>query len=131
MCLGVSFGEGGYWGIAVIPGVAGSAGAIPGEVAGNVGLLDLLFESCVTGLIVAPLKKGELDDDLGERGVRGLGPSELWAPGVSGDEIFASACRVEVLRSKFGTVDCLVGILSVNRGSAGDPEKLNRERGLG
>ena len=112
-----------------MPGVAGSAEVMPGE-ASNVGLFDLLFESCVTGLIVAPLKNGELDDDFGDRGVRGLGPSELWAPGVSGDEIFASACRVEVLRSKLGTVDCLDGILGVNRGSAGDPEWLARDFGL-
>lgn len=97
--------------MAVRPGVAGSAVAGPVDV----GLLWLLWllDSCVTGLIVAPLKNGELDEDLGEWGVRGLGPSELWAPGVSGDEIFAFPCRVEGLRSKLGTVDCLDGILVV------------------
>lgn len=96
--------------MAVKPGVGGSA-VRPGDT-GARSLSDLLLDSCVTGRMVAPLKKGGLEGDLGERGVRGLGPSELWAPGVSGDEIFALfVCRVEVLRSKFGTVDCLDGIL--------------------
>lgn len=103
------------------PGVGGSAAARLGET-GNVGLFDLLFDSWVTGRIVAPLKKGELDEDLGERGVRGLGPSELWAPGVSGDEIFAFACKVEVLRSKLGTVEFLDGILDVVRVLVASPE---------
>lgn len=61
--------------------------------------------------MVAPLKNGELVDDLGERGVKGLALSELWAPGVSGDEFFAFACRVKELRSRLGTADCLEGIL--------------------
>lgn len=59
---------------------------------------------------MVPLVKGELAEDLGERGVRGLSPSELWAPGDRGDEIFELACRVRELRSKFGRVDCLNGI---------------------
>lgn len=113
LCFGESFGEGGYCGMAVKPGVGGSAARL-GET-GMVSLSDLLLDSCVTGRMVAPLKKGELDGDLGERGVRGLAPSELWAPGVSGDEIFAFVCRVEVLRSKFGTVDCRDGIFEAKR----------------
>lgn len=71
----------------------------------------MLLDSCVTGRMVAPLKNGELVDDLGERGVKGLALSELWAPGVSGDEFFAFACRVKELRSRLGTADCLEGIL--------------------
>lgn len=73
--------------MAVTPGLLGSA--VLGET-GKTGLVDLLLKSWVTGRMVAPLVKGELEEDLGERGVRGLGPSELWAPGVSGDEIFVS-----------------------------------------
>lgn len=103
--------------MAVRPGVRGSA-VVLGET-GKIGLVDLLLKSCVTGRIVVPLVKGELSEDLGERGVRGLGPSELWAPGDSGDEIFEFESRVRELRSKFRTVDCLSGILGVNRGSTG------------
>lgn len=66
--------------MAVNPGVEGSvfgsAVERPGEV-GIIGLVGLLVESWVTGRMVAPLKNGELDTDLGERGVKGLGPSEL------------------------------------------------------
>lgn len=67
----------------MIPGVVGSAvasvdsaGKVPGET-GDVGLVALLLESWVTGRMVAPLKRGELEADLGERGVKGLRPSEL------------------------------------------------------
>lgn len=98
------------------PGVLGS-GAL-GET-GKIGLADLLPKSCVTGRIVLPLVMGELEADLGERGVRGLGPSELWAPGDRGDVIFESVCRERELRSKLGTVDCLNGIFDRNRGSQG------------
>ena len=127
VCLGVSRGEGGYWGIAVRPGVDGW-GARPGEV-GKVGLFDLLLlESWVTGRMVAPLKNGELEEDLGERGVRGLGPSELWAPGVSGEAIFTFVWSVAELRSKLGPVDCLDGILGVYRGSKDGPRGNISER---
>ena len=84
------------------------------------GLWDLVLESCVTGRMVVlfPLKNGELDEDLGERGVRGLGPSELWPLGDSGDEIFKFVCREKELRSKLGTAECRDGIFAgVNRGS--------------
>lgn len=74
--------------------------------------MDLVLESWVTGRIVVPLKNGELDEDLGERGVRGLGPSELWPPGDSGDEIFKFVCREKELRSKLGTAECRDGILT-------------------
>lgn len=76
VCLGVSLGDGGYGGIAVKPGVGGSAEMVVGE-AGKEGLLGVGFESCVTGRIVAPLKNGELEEDFGECGVNGLRPSEL------------------------------------------------------
>lgn len=98
------------------------------------GLVDLLLKSWVTGRIVVPLVKGELEEDLGERGVRGLGPSELWAPGVSGEEIFGFECRDRELRSKFGTVDCLNGILGgvagqfANWGWIGRPREDEREQ---
>ena len=79
-CLCESFGEGKYWGIAVKPGVEGSGAVsafkLPGEV-GIVGLVALELESCVTGRMVAPLKKGELEPDFGDFGVKGLSPSEL------------------------------------------------------
>ena len=84
---------------------------------GRIGLADLLLKSCVTGRIVVPLVKCELAEDLGERGVRGLGPSELWAPGDRGDEIFELACTERALRSKLGTAECLTGIFGGNRGS--------------
>jgi hypothetical protein len=79
-CLDESFGEGKCCGMAVRPGVEGS-GAVSavrflGDV-GIVGLVALVFESWVTGRMVAPLKNGELDPDLGDRGVDGLSPSEL------------------------------------------------------
>jgi hypothetical protein len=118
VCFWGCFGDGGYWGMAVRPGVLGSA-AVSGET-GKIGLVDLLLRSCVTGRMVVPLVKGELEEeDLGERGVRGLGPSELWAPGDSGEEIFGFECRVRELRSKFGTADFRNGILGANRGSTG------------
>jgi hypothetical protein len=91
--------------MAVIPGVVGSAGPVPGE-SGRIGLVALLSESCVTGRIVAPLKSGELDADLGERGVKGLGPSELWSPGVTGDETLSFFDSVlHELKSRLGTVE--------------------------
>jgi hypothetical protein len=63
--------------------------------------------------MVAPLKNGELEEDLGECGVRGLRPSELWAPGVKGEEVFPPAWRVDELKSRVGTVECLEGILAL------------------
>lgn len=102
--------------MAVRPGVAGSAADSaadrPGEVGIVVGLVGLLLESWVTGRMVAPLENGELDDDLGERGVRGLAPSELWAPGVRGEvtlPLFVSDLRD--LRSRLGTVEFRDGML--------------------
>lgn len=101
--------------MAVRPGVGGSAATDPGEV-GIVGLFTLLL-SWVTGRIVAPLNNGELDADLG---VKGLGRSELCAPGVMGDEslpLFVSAFNEP--KSRFGTVDCREGMLAlVGRGRA-------------
>jgi hypothetical protein len=97
--------------MAVIPGVVGSEGPAPGE-SGRVGLVALLSESCVTGRIVAPLKSGELDADLGERGVKGVGPSELWSPGVRGDGAFAFFESIlKELRSRLGTVEDRFGML--------------------
>lgn len=67
--------------MAVSPGVVGSAAESAAERPGDfgivVGLVGFWLESWVTGRMVAPLEKGELDEDLGERGVRGLSPSEL------------------------------------------------------
>src|SRR3954471_20332836 len=95
--------------MAVIPGVVGSVGTVPGET-GSVGLV-ALPESCVTGRIVAPLNNGELDADLGERGVKGLSPSGLWSPGVRGDEIFPFFVSIlNELRSRWGTVECRFGM---------------------
>lgn len=104
--------------MAVRPGVGGSAATDPGEV-GIVGLFTLPL-SCVTGRIVTPLNNGELDVDLGDRGVKGLGRSELWAPGVTGEDslpLFVSVFNDP--KSRLGTVDCLEGILNVGRGDAG------------
>lgn len=95
----------------MIPGVVGSAGPVPGESA-RVGLVALLSESCATGRIVAPLKSGELDADLGERGVKGLSPSELCSPGVTGDETFSFFDSVfHELRSRLGTVEARFDML--------------------
>ena len=69
---------------------------------------------------MAPLNNGELDVDLGDRGVKGLGRSELWAPGVTGEDslpLFVSVFNEP--KSRLGTVDCLEGILNVDRGDAG------------
>lgn len=94
------------------PGVLGSV--VLGEI-GRSELADLLLlKSCVTGRIVVPLVKGGLAEDLG---VRGLCPSELWAPGDRGEEIFELSCTERALRSKLGTAECLNGIFDGNRGS--------------
>jgi hypothetical protein len=64
--------------------------------------------------MVAPLKRGELDGDLGERGVKGLSPSELW-PGERGDESFPLfKSDLKELKSKLGTVECRDGMLGDN-----------------
>lgn len=98
----------------MIPGVVGSAEPVPGE-SGRTGLVALLSESCITGRIVAPLKSGELDADLGERGVKGVGPSELWSPGVTGDETFSFFDSVlHELRSRLGTVEVRFDMLGGN-----------------
>lgn len=100
--------------MAVRPGVVGSAGPVPGE-SGRIGLVALVSESCTTGRIVAPLKSGELDADLGERGVKGVGPSELWSPGVTGDETFSFFDLVlHELRSRLGTVEVRFDMLGGN-----------------
>jgi hypothetical protein len=97
--------------MAVRPGVGGSAAKDPGEV-GIVGLFTLLL-SWVTGRIVAPLNSGELDADLGEEGDKGLGKSELCAPGVIGDESFPLfESTFNEPKSRLGTVDCREGILA-------------------
>lgn len=98
----------------MIPGVVGSAEPVSGE-SGRIGLVALLSESCITGRIVAPLKRGELDADLGERGVKGVGPSELWSPGVTGDETFSFFDSVlHELRSRLGTVEVRFDMLGGN-----------------
>lgn len=67
--------------MAVRPGVDGSGPSSvaerPGDLGAITGLLPLLLESWVTGRMVAPLRNGELEADFGERGVKGLRPSEL------------------------------------------------------
>lgn len=67
--------------MAVNPGVEGSGpGSVaerPGDLGARTGLLPLLLESWVTGRMVAPLRNIELEGDFGERGVKGLSPSEL------------------------------------------------------
>lgn len=95
---------------------------VPGDVE-RIGLFSLLFavlsESWVTGRMVVPLTNWKLEDDLGERGVRGLGPSELWAPGVKGDETFASSgSDLNELRSKLDMAESLVGITGVDKGAS-------------
>lgn len=71
----------------------------------------------MTGRIVAPLKSGELDSDLGDRGVKGVSPSELCAPGVAGEEslpVFES--ELTDFSSKLGTLEFRVGMLGGNGG---------------
>lgn len=64
--------------------------------------------------MLAPLKSGELDADLGERGVKGLRPSELWAPGVRGEEILPwFESDLSDLRSKLGTAELRDGMLAI------------------
>lgn len=66
---------------------------------------------------MAPLNNGELDADFGERGVKGLGRSELGAPGVNGEESLPLLeSDFNDPRSRLGTVDCLEGMLGADRG---------------
>lgn len=61
--------------------------------------------------MLAPLKNGELDADLGERGLR---PSELWAPGVRGEEILPLfESDLSDLRSRLGRVESRDGMLAI------------------
>lgn len=78
----------------------------------------LLFDR-VTGRIVVPFINGELGDDLGERGVRGLSPSELIAPGVSGVVLLLPGFSKVEPKFRLGTTECLVGILDISGCSAG------------
>lgn len=104
----------------MIPGVKGSATSsvdstvkAPGEAGVAVGLTSLLSESPVTGRMVEPLRNGELDPDLGDRGVKGLCPSELWPPGERGDEslpLFES--DLNELTSRVGKVEFRDGMLT-------------------
>lgn len=107
--------------MAVRPGVVSSAAVSvfegPGEAGIVVGLVGLSPESWVTGRIVVPLKSGELDPDLGDRGVKGLSPSELCVPGVAGEESLPLLeSELTDFRSKFDTWELRVGMLGGNGG---------------
>lgn len=107
--------------MAVRPGVEGSAASSvaerPGDLGAIVGLLVLLLESWVTGRIVAPLRNGELEADFGERGVKGLSPSELWAPGERGVDRFPLLkSTLSDFRSRLDTVELRDGILAAIEG---------------
>lgn len=107
--------------MAVRPGVVGSAAVSlfegPDEGGIVVGLVGLSLESWVTGRIVAPLKSGELDSDLGDRGVKGLSPSELCVPGVAGEESLPLLeSELTVFRSKLDTLELRVGMMGGNGG---------------
>lgn len=114
--------------MAVNPGVGGGSvdSAAGSEELGKEGLFGLLLESLVTGRIVAPLRNGELDEDLGERDVCGLGPSGLWSPGVNGDDTFTLLdADLDELRSNLGTGEFRAGILKLSA-ERGEPPKKKR-----
>lgn len=78
--------------------------------------------------MLAPLKNGELDPDLGERGVKGLRPSELWAPGVRGEEILPLfESDLSDLRSRLGTAEFRDGMLATTEDG---PSKTRYARNL-
>lgn len=118
LCFGESLGEGGYGGIAVRLGVRGGFGDSSG----------LIFDCCVTGRIVVPFVNGELGDDLGEWGVRELCPSELVAPGVSGDALFFPALSKAALKFRLGTIECLVGGILEETPAAGRVDVVGCDR---
>jgi hypothetical protein len=110
LCL-VSFGEGGYWGIAVKPGVAGS-GVWLGD--SGVVMVASVLELLPTGRIVEPLviDIGDDGEDLGDRGERGLSDASGFKPSAFCDSEFHwSLFDLAAVRSKFGTLFCLEGIL--------------------
>lgn len=108
LCL-VSLGEGGYWGMAVKPGVVGS-GVWLGD--SGAAMFASVLERLVTGRMVEPLMdSGDDGEDLGDRGERGLSEASGFKPSAVCDvEFLWSLFDLAAVRSKFGTLFCLDGI---------------------
>lgn len=99
--------------MAVKLGVAGSAGSL-GE--GRATKEASVFDRLVTGRMVEPLPNdnGEFGDDIGDRGVRGLRDDSGFNASALCDAGFLSPrLKLDVARSKFGTLACLDGILDL------------------
>lgn len=107
LCL-VSLGEGGYWGMAVKPGVVGS-GVWLGD--NGAAMFASVLDRLVTGRMVEPLEMDSGDDgeDLGDRGERGLSDASGFKPSAFCDAEFLRSL-FDLVRSKFGTLFCLDGI---------------------
>lgn len=99
LCL-FSFGDGGYWGIAVKPGVGGSISF------GESGpFVEPVLDREVTGRIVGSslIDRGDDGEDLGERGARGLNVDSGFRASALFDAGFEMPLLNEVvLRSRFG-----------------------------
>lgn len=88
VCLAGSFGEGGYWGMAVMPGVGGGwilfgcAGvSVVVELAVDFSVVDTM-DLAVTGRMVDPLMYGDTGVENGDFGVSGLKVSGLKVEGL-------------------------------------------------
>lgn len=71
-----------------------------------------VFERRVTGRIVEPFANGELGEDLGERGVRGLSDSTFKPSALCDAGLFKLFLKLEDDKSRLGRVLCLEGILA-------------------
>lgn len=97
-------GEDGYGGIAVKPGVGGSL--FPG-VRGAISAPSVV-DRRVTGRIVEPLANGDPGDDFAERGDRELNDALF-----NESSFFFDLSKLEEIKSRFKTVECLRGIFAL------------------
>lgn len=67
---------------------------------------DLPPESWVAGRTAGSVSHGEVGEDIEVWGVNGP-----WPSGVRGEDFFTSLSKLKELRSRLGTVECLLDIL--------------------